>query len=109
MITAKEAWEETSKILEKRNSNQLAKEKVIFENFLDWLDVKIKEKLDSGYSMSFYLKEYLSDAGTQDIEIYSFPSWMMSILKDMNYTVNTSRYQVNDECISISWENPYKT
>jgi hypothetical protein len=108
MITAKEAFLETSKILEERSSSNLKREKLIFENFLDWLDIRIKERLDSGYSMSFYLNDYLHDAGVDSSELHSFPSWMKLILEDMSYTVNSSKYQVNDECISIGWENPYK-
>jgi hypothetical protein len=108
VITAKDAFLETSKILEERSSRNLKKEKIIFENFLDWLDVKIKERLDSGYSMSFYLREYLSYVNVEAIETCSFPSWMKVILEDMGYSINTSKYQCNDECISISWEKPYK-
>jgi hypothetical protein len=108
MITAKEAFQETSKVLEERSSKKLAKEKIIFANFLDWLDLRMRESLKSGYSMSFYLNDYLHNAGVDTSEFHSFPSWMKIILEDMNYTVNTSKYQSNDECISISWEHPYK-
>jgi hypothetical protein len=108
MIEAKEAWERTTKILNERNSNKLAKEKYVFNGFLDWLDIKIKESLDSGYSMSFYLREYLSYVDAEDKGLNSLPSWTKTALENMNYTVNTSKYQGNDECISISWENSYK-